>query len=225
MSTSNRKCGRPGCGKVGVHLCSGCGEEIYCSKECQKAHWSDHKVACKLAVKPEAAAILQSFDSLSVKQLKNLLKAKSASMEEKKRVALLAQMEKMVEKPQLLHLVKQHVQTFEIEALLTNNNVTDYEPQVPVEKVKGGRGGRGVQKVVQTKSVPTGNANPSPDQIRQQASLMRKHPDQVRKSHPMFAKMTNAQIIEYANQLEKVETDLSLTSMLDLINFALFCCL
>ncbi|KAF9449104.1 hypothetical protein P691DRAFT_703728 [Macrolepiota fuliginosa MF-IS2] len=33
--------------KFGLRLCSSCGERIYCSTECQKTDWKDHKQSCK----------------------------------------------------------------------------------------------------------------------------------------------------------------------------------
>ena len=42
-------CERPGCGALGGGLrrCAGCGGVKYCSTECQRAHWRDHKTACR----------------------------------------------------------------------------------------------------------------------------------------------------------------------------------
>lgn len=37
----------PSCGKPGKFLCSRCKSVRYCSKECQKAHWKEHKKVCK----------------------------------------------------------------------------------------------------------------------------------------------------------------------------------
>ena len=234
-----RLCANSGCEKAGLHLCSGCGEEIYCSKECQKLHWASHKIACRLAVKPEAAVFMQSFDNLSVKQLKNLLKAKSASFDAKKKTAVIEQLDHIVEKPQLLYLVKQHVQPSEIEVLLStsvlpipsstqNFNSSSDKSSVPSSSGSGGSryskgaGGRGVrnsaasggqghrgghhgngqQGGLATQEI---NGQPTPDQMRQQASLIRKNPDAVRRANPVFAKMTNEQICAYADQLEQVD--------------------
>ena len=74
MSQDERQCAKPGCKELGIHLCAACGEEIYCSKACQKEHWVDHKQMCQSALRPRATVgLTQSFDELSVKQLKNLL--------------------------------------------------------------------------------------------------------------------------------------------------------
>lgn len=35
------------CGKEGIHVCSRCKLTHYCSSECQKGHWKDHKLICK----------------------------------------------------------------------------------------------------------------------------------------------------------------------------------
>jgi MYND finger/Right handed beta helix region len=39
-------CENPGCDKPGTNVCTACRETRYCSRECQKAHWSDHKRKC-----------------------------------------------------------------------------------------------------------------------------------------------------------------------------------
>ncbi|CAI5991387.1 unnamed protein product [Closterium sp. NIES-64] len=44
-------CGTAGCarvegGSVKLRRCGGCGKVAYCSRECQKAHWPSHKLAC-----------------------------------------------------------------------------------------------------------------------------------------------------------------------------------
>lgn len=45
-----RRCAN--CGAVtGVKRCSGCLEIYYCSTECQKFHWTIHKVQCRIARK------------------------------------------------------------------------------------------------------------------------------------------------------------------------------
>jgi hypothetical protein len=48
------KCSNPSCenvsaeeGSVSLSECSACHQARYCCKECQKAHWPEHKVKCK----------------------------------------------------------------------------------------------------------------------------------------------------------------------------------
>lgn len=209
-----RLCACHDCLNAGVHLCAGCGEEIYCSKECQKNHWTSHKLQCKIAVKPETAGLLQSFESLSIKQLKNLLKAKAASLDQKNRKAVLTQLENIVEKPQLLKLVKKHVVTSEIETLLTNSSSLETNTDTIAES-HNAKSSSSLKKQKATSSsgpkvTPAGLEafmKPSPEQLRHQATMMRNNPDLVRKSSPHFAKMTNQQITQYADQLEKAASD------------------
>ena len=224
---ADRRCSRPGCTNHGIHLCSGCGEESYCSKECQKDHWIDHKIQCKLgnknsytyiiyilifiiilATKPETAAILQSFDNLSIKQLRNLVIAKSASMEPKKKINVLNQLDNLQERSQILWLVKQHIQPVEIEVLLTNSNIVIQQVSNQDNNTRNKHSKKKIINQVSSNQPNTTSnqtmGTPNPEQMKQQAAFMKKNPDAVRKSNTMFAKMTNQQIIEYANQIEKV---------------------
>jgi hypothetical protein len=205
----DRLCANKNCNQVGKHLCGGCGEEIYCSKECQKAHWATHKAACKSAVKPEAMALLNSFDSLSIKQLKNLMKAKAASFEGKKRQIVLSKLENIVEKPNLVNFVKEYVELSEVESLLSS------PPPTASSSSSSGNAGKPSSNSGNSSSssatkrrggIEKNNHMPmlTPAQLRQQASMMRQQPNLVRKANPMFANMTDAQIREYADQIEKV---------------------
>ena len=92
------KCGGPSCTKTAAELelqkCGRCRTVSYCHKECQREHWLQaHKGECKgLAAASAAAAAIagggggsggcevpQSFDGLSVKQLKELLRERGIS--------------------------------------------------------------------------------------------------------------------------------------------------
>ncbi len=49
------KCGN--CGKTdNLMKCTRCSSMVYCSKECQKNHWADHKFVCKIQSKINATA-------------------------------------------------------------------------------------------------------------------------------------------------------------------------
>ena len=49
---SSKAC--PGCGRVASKSCSACRSVRYCSVQCQRAHWNEHKAACRAASKPAA---------------------------------------------------------------------------------------------------------------------------------------------------------------------------
>ena len=195
-SKVERLCANKKCDKVGVHLCSGCGEEIYCSKECQKEHWAIHKEACKAATKPQAAATARSFESLSVKQLKNVLKAKAATFDERKRTWMISEAEKHIEKPALIKFVSENVKFGEVEKLLSS-------PAIEAAKVKT------EEKKKTKEALKSLFPTPTPEQLKQQAAMMRQNPDMVRQANPAFAKMTDQQIKDYADHLEKVCSELS----------------
>lgn len=199
-SNVDRLCANKNCNKVGKHLCSGCGEEIYCSKECQKSHWADHKQSCKTAVKPEAAALLKSLDSLSIKQLKNVMKAKAATFDNKKKQIVLTKLDSIVEKPNLVKFVQEHVEISEVEGLLSASPSSD--------SINASSSSSSSSKSNQAYKAAAAAAAkqpmPSPDQLRQQAKMMREQPNAVRKANAMFANMTDAQIRQYADQIEQV---------------------
>lgn len=197
MAKVDRLCASSSCSNVGKHLCSGCGEEIYCSKECQKSHWATHKQSCKTAVKPEAAAFLKSFDSLSAKQLKNIMKAKAATYEGKRKSSVLAKLENIVEKPGLVKLVSEHVDPSEVEGLLSGSFVG-------VNESRNSSSSSTIKDKRKTSNSNNNGPTPTPEQLRQQASMMRKQPHLVRKANAAFANMTDEQIRQYADQLDQV---------------------
>ncbi|ETW10080.1 hypothetical protein H310_00466 [Aphanomyces invadans] len=45
-ATTGRQCASPSCSSKGVHRCSRCQSEYYCSQACQKSHWRVHKLSC-----------------------------------------------------------------------------------------------------------------------------------------------------------------------------------
>ena len=54
-----------------------------------------------MSTKPEAAAFKESFSDLSIKQLKNMLKAKAATFGKAKKDTVLKKLDQMAEKDQL----------------------------------------------------------------------------------------------------------------------------
>src|SRR5277367_5405218 len=43
---TSEQCSNEGCDKPGISKCSGCLNVLYCSRECQKADWRNHKQTC-----------------------------------------------------------------------------------------------------------------------------------------------------------------------------------
>ncbi|RYG61049.1 hypothetical protein EON64_18865, partial [archaeon] len=56
-SAANGPCGNPECSNAGLKKCSGCSKIFYCSANCQKKHWSEHKQQCKPAKTPTSAPV------------------------------------------------------------------------------------------------------------------------------------------------------------------------
>lgn len=211
MSSVDRVCANPSCQNLGKHLCKGCGEELYCSRDCQKAHWAQHKLACKSAVKPESTAFMKSFDELSVKQLQNVIKAKASTMDTKKRTAVLDKLESIVEKPALVKLAREHIHLAEVEVLLSSPSGTAPVVPPPTSSSAGKKRGQKVVEVQhQQPAFGRGGGTPSPAQMRQQASMIRKNPELLRKAQPSFASLTDEQIRQYADQLDQAANDPSM---------------
>ena len=52
-----RGCAAPGCCATrGLKRCGGCGAVRYCSAECSRAHWQEHRVECRRLQAERAAA-------------------------------------------------------------------------------------------------------------------------------------------------------------------------
>lgn len=199
----SKTCSKPSCENLGIHLCAGCSEEIYCSKNCQKEHWSQHSKFCKHAMKPEIAAKNQSFQELSSKQLQNLLKVKISNFEEKEKQKILLELENTNQKSDLLQLVKKHVKPTEIDTLLsTSISMTSGSPSSSIKTHHSKKTKAQIQKTLDS-NIPV----PTKEQLLQQAKMMRENPDLVRKSNRMFSNMTNKQIFDYAKQLETSARD------------------
>mmetsp|Transcript_10254 Transcript_10254/g.9922 ORF Transcript_10254/g.9922 Transcript_10254/m.9922 type:complete len:329 (+) Transcript_10254:71-1057(+) len=189
-----RFCGAFECDKSAVHLCSGCNDEIYCSRECQKSHWLSHKETCNTAAKAKAVT---SFDSLSAKQLKNLLRTKIGGWEITKKQPVMDELDRIVEKEELVKLVTLHVKFSEMEALLSAPAAPSSSSIKPVKK----------PKEVPRAPTPPENPVPTPDQMRKQAAMIRKDPSSIRKANPAFATISDEQIMAYADQLEQAAGD------------------
>ena len=71
-------CSNPGCDKVGVKTCSRCLRSWYCSGECQKADWKDHKPQCKLAA-TELVRVCIKYDTEACNAVRRSRGAKLAS--------------------------------------------------------------------------------------------------------------------------------------------------
>lgn len=202
IKEGERRCANGSCTKLGKHLCTGCSEAIYCSRDCQRAAWSTHKEVCKLAVKPQA---MTSFDSLSAKQLKNIIKVKAANMDPGKRKNILDSLDRMVEKPQLVKLVEEHVKLSEVEGLLTAADAKINTSGTSSSSSSASKSSTATKKAKEaTKNYPP---TPTPEQLRQQAMMIRKDPGMVRRHNPAFVNMTDDQIRAYADQLEQAAAD------------------
>ena len=150
---------------------------------------------------------MSAFESLSIKQLKHILHVKMSTFDKDKKIYIQKKEDAVSERPSLIELVTEYIEEKEIENLLlkpdpesNSSKKKDLKAAAAQEKAersqklyakKNFRGSGGIDKL-------------SPDQMRQNAAMMRKDPGLVRKSNPALANYTNEQIKELADQLEKM---------------------
>jgi len=154
-----------------------------------------------MAVKPSAVT---SFDSLSAKQLKNILKVKAATLDETKRKKIMDQSDRIVEKPQLVKLVDEYVKLSEVESLLSAADEKAVAASSASSSSSSAAKSSASKKAKETKNYPP---TPTPEQMRQQAAAIKQNPAMVRRANPAFAAMTDEQIRQYAEQLEVAASD------------------
>ena len=194
----------------GVHLCSGCGEEVYCSAKCQRDAWGLHRDRCK-DVKATLSQVSdkKSFEPLSSKQLRNILKAKAIQFKSKdERKVVIDELDTIVEKSDLITLVSKHVKFGEVESLLSSSTswrATEVEGSSGVGSSSSGNGvdKKSLKKATKKNGGGSGMPVLTAAQLREQAKLMRNNPGLVRSQNKVFANMTDAQIREHADQLER----------------------
>ena len=168
-------------------------------------------MACKTSTKPETASLVGSFDGLSLTQLKNVIRAKAASFGENKRRIVMQRLEKVVEKGDLLKLVGEHVQPGEVESLLSGG-IAGMTANSSSSAAKAMRNADKKTKDAVRNAVSGGGASgdgktPSADMVLRQAKEMRRNPDAVRRANAVFAKMSNKEIVAYADQMEEAARD------------------
>ena len=138
---------------------------------------------------------MSRYEKLSVVQLKHVLNVKMESFSKEKRAHINKQVNG-VEKSELAKIVQEHVDEADIDKLLLKPNPDSNTSKKKEEKksktmVGGGVGG--------------GKTNePTPQQLRQNAQIMRSNPNLVKKQNPQLAGYTNQQILELADQYEKL---------------------
>lgn len=129
------------------------------------------------------------------------MKAKAATFDNKKKTIVLTKLESIVEKPNLVKFVQEHVNISEVEGLLSSNFGSDVSSSSSSSSIKSKQNKAAAAAAA---AAATNPALPSPSQLRQQAKMMREQPNAVRKANAMFANMTDAQIRQYADQIEQV---------------------
>ncbi len=143
---------------------------------------------------------MSDFDSMSVKTLKSILTAKCATYPDKKREIISKLMAGISEKPQLIKLVKDHVQPSEIDGLLSEAS----KMPAPAPSSSSASSKKQRERAEKAKAALENQSLPSPELLRKQAREMSRNPDMVRRANPQFRNMTDAQIREQAREMEKM---------------------
>ena len=156
---------------------------------------------------------MSSFESLSIVKLKHVLNVKLDTFDKEKKAYLNKKQSECTEKNELIALLKEHVEEGEIEKLLAKpdplsnkskkkeaNAQKDAEKQDKLNRLRAkqrsGGGSHGNFPPV-----------PSPDQMRQNAAMIRKNPSLAKKGNPQLAKMSNEELMQLADQMEKMAED------------------
>ena len=146
------------------------------------------------------------FDSMSVKSLKAILTVKCATYPDKKREIITKLMVGISEKPQLIKLVKDHVQPSEIDELL-EEAAKNPAPAPAPSSSSGTSSKKQRERAEKAKAALENQSLPSPELLRKQAREMSRNPDMVRRANPQFRNMTDAQIREQAREMEKMASN------------------
>ena len=153
---------------------------------------------------------MASIESLSILKLLHILHVKVDSLGlDSTKCAEIAKKEKGCrEKPELVKLVREYVSDAEVGTLLATadpetkkkeNAKLNEERAEKLRKLKAKqRNGKG-------SGVGAGQM-PSPEQLRQQAAMIRKDPALVRKSNPRLAKMSDAELMQVPRGNSQIST-------------------
>lgn len=131
---------------------------------------------------------MSCFEKLSVVHLKHVLNVKMESFDKEKR-AYINRRTNLAEKAELIAIVQEYVEEAEIDKLLAKPN-----PQSNASKKKE------AEKKKASSKVP----DMTPQQMRQNAKLLRSNPREARKQNPQLAAFSDQQILELAEQYEKM---------------------
>ena len=143
---------------------------------------------------------MSKFESLPLTKLRHILYAKMVDFDREKR-EYIKRRESGIEKSELIDLVREYIDESEIDKLLLKAN-----PESSSSKKKESKALE-AHKSKSSRFDRNGHATqqePNPDQMRHNASIMRKDPALVRKSNPALANYSNEQLHELADQLDKM---------------------
>ncbi|ORX43251.1 hypothetical protein BCR36DRAFT_586738 [Piromyces finnis] len=132
-------CSNPACQKKWVQgqpmfkSCSQCGQAKYCSKECQKSHWKQHKRACKKRALQLQQQQSQSQQSIKSPQLNQQQKVTSPKLNQKKQHQ--QQQQQQQQNPSSSPQLKQGKKQQQSPQLSSQSNKSgSLAPSKPVEK-------------------------------------------------------------------------------------------
>ena len=157
---------------------------------------------------------MAAIESLSIKQIKHVLRAKCHQLEESTAKRIHAQLSTIVEKNALVSLCQENVAVAELDSLLASpyGNTTGAAPTPPTQtkaanSVPANNAGTGSTMSGTDYKRHINSHMGSPDQLRYSASCMRRDPAGFRRSNPEAAQYSDEQIFAMATNMEQMAAD------------------
>lgn len=157
---------------------------------------------------------MSDFNSLSIKQLKQVLNARCLDLSGEEARSVKTQMSNIVEKGSLVSLCKEHVEVGDIQKYLDTPLDRKPSPSPPVQPSTAA-----YQSSSASGSAPQSSFSASeykkrvsshmgsPDQLRYSAACMRRDPAAFRRSNPEAAGYSDDQVLAMATNLEQMAAD------------------
>lgn len=146
---------------------------------------------------------IKHVSGLNPKQLKTIIRQYASASLPKGKAKMLMVSAENADKPALISIIEREIPSDEVATLIEKVQIQEEEARktnnaAGVASSRVGNLNRGAR----TNKVQQGNASPA--QMKQQAAMMKKDPAMFRRMVPEMKNFTDAEIREYAEQMEKM---------------------